>query len=83
VPSWYDHIKHGEVLDESAPFLLRPVVFGERPAKWYVEDGSGRAVTFVANAEAFAPLGTVAIGYLGTIPDPNSTFMRTHFPELL
>jgi len=69
VPSWYDHIKHGEVLSDSAPFLLRPSVSCERPAQWYVEDGSGRAVTFVANAKAFAPLETVATGFLGTVPD--------------
>lgn len=83
VPSWYDHIKHGEVLADSAPFLLRPPVSCESPARWYVEDGSGRAVTFVANSKSFAPLETVATGFLGTVLDANSTFMRTHFAELL
>jgi hypothetical protein len=82
-PSWYEYIKRGGVLGESAPFLLRPAVFGERPARWYVEDGSGRAVTFVANAKAFMHSDTVAIGYLGTQPDSNSSFMRTRFTELL
>jgi hypothetical protein len=82
-PSWYEYIKRGGVLGESAPFLLRPAVFDERPARWYVEDGSGRAVTFVANAKAFTDSDTVAIGYLGTKPDPTSTFMQTHFAELL
>lgn len=82
-PSWFDYIKHGGVLADSAPFLLRPSVSSERPARWYVEDGSGRAVTFVANAKAFAPLETVATGFLGTVPDAGSTFMRTHFAELL
>ena len=83
VPLWYDSIKQGVVLDDSAPFLLRPAVFSERPARWYVEDGSGRAVTFVANAKAFAPLEEVAAGFLGTVPDASSKFMRTHFAELL
>jgi len=83
VPLWYDYIKLGEVLGESAPFLLRPAVFGERPARWYVEDGSGRAVAFVANARIFAPSDIVATGFLGTVPDANSTFMHTHFAELL
>lgn len=82
-PSWYYHIKRGEVLADSAPFLLRPSVFCERPSRWYVEDGSGRAVTFVANANAFSPLEAVATGFVGTVPDPSSTFMRTHFSELL
>jgi hypothetical protein len=82
-PSWFDYIKHGGILADSAPFLLRPSVSRERPARWYLEDGSGRAVTFVANAKAFAPLETVATGFLGTVPDASSTFMRTHFAELL
>ena len=82
-PSWFDYIKHGGILADSAPFLLRPSVSHERPARWYLEDGSGRAVTFVANAKAFAPLETVATGFLGTVPDASSTFMRTHFAELL
>jgi hypothetical protein len=83
VPSWFDYIKHGGVLADSAPFLLRPSVSSEHPARWYVEDGSGRAVTFVANANAFGPSDAVAIAYLGTLPDPSSKFMRTRFPELL
>jgi hypothetical protein len=40
-------------------------------------------VTLVANAKAFASLETVATGFLGTVPDASSTFMRTHFAELL
>jgi hypothetical protein len=82
-PPWYGAIKKGGVFGESAPFLLRPSVRGELPARWYVEDGSGRAATFVANESVFDPSKTLGIGYLGCEPDRCSSFMRHHFQELL
>jgi len=80
---WYGGITEGQALDETAPLLLRPAVRGENPARWYVEDGSGRAIAFVANQHIFHSLQTLAIGYLGREPDPNSSFMREKFRELL
>ncbi len=80
---WYEGIARGETLDVAAPMLLRPAVSGECPAHWYLEDGSGRATAFVANQQIFDPSRTLAIGYLGGKPDPNSSFMREKFPELL
>ncbi len=80
---WYEGIARGETLGEAAPMLLRPAVSGEFPASWYIEDGSGRATAFVANQQVFGPSRTLAIGYLGRKPDPNSTFMRKKFSELL
>jgi hypothetical protein len=80
---WYEGIASGETLDEAAPMLLRPAVSGESPAHWYIEDGSGRATAFVANQRIFDPSQTLAIGYLGCKPDPNSSFMRKRFRELL
>jgi hypothetical protein len=82
VPSWYDKIKKGEILGETAPFMLRPAVRGEFPARWYIEDGSGRAITFVANAHEsrLGPSQALAIGYLGRKLDPRSSFMQEHFP---
>jgi hypothetical protein len=63
--------------------LLRPAVSQEFPARWYIEDGSGRAVAFVANQHIFDPSHPLAIGYLGRKPDPQSTFMQEKFRELL
>jgi hypothetical protein len=80
---WYEGIARGETLDEAAPMLLRPAVSGESPARWYIEDGSGRATAFVANQQIFAPSRSLAIGYLGRKPDPNSSFMQKKFRELL
>ncbi len=81
--AWYGDVVTGHVFDDAAPFLLRPALRSERPASWYIEDGSGRAVALVANQDNFNPQA-VAIGYLGRKPDPNSGFMRREpFRELL
>jgi hypothetical protein len=80
---WYEGITRGQTFDETAPMLLRPAVSGEFPARWYIEDGSGRATTFVASHHIFDPSQTLAIGYLGRQPDPRSRFMQEMFRELL
>ena len=81
--SWYERIIRGETFDETAPMLLRRAVRGESPARWYIEDGSGRAVAFVKNQHIFDPSRTLAVGYLGRKSDPHSSFMQEKFPELL
>jgi hypothetical protein len=80
---WYEGIAGGRTFDETAPMLLRPAVSGEFPARWYIEDGSGRAIAFVANQHIFDPSQTLALGYLGRQPDPRSSFMQEEFRELL
>jgi hypothetical protein len=83
--SWYNKIVAGQTLDETAPLILRPTVSGESPACWYIEDGSGRAIAFVANQTRFDSSQTLAIAYLGRQPDPgSSSFMQAGpFRELL
>ena len=81
--NWHDHITHGGTFDENSPMLLRRAVAVESPARWYVEDGSGRAITFVAHQNLFDHESTLAIGCLGREPDRNSRFMREKFRELL
>lgn len=80
---WYEDIVRGRTFDETAPLMLRPAVKGEEPASWYIEDGSGRAIAFLANQILFAPSRALSVGYLGREPDPLSSFMRQHFTELL
>ena len=63
---WYDDIVQGRTFDESAPLMFRPAVKAEAPASWYVEDGSGRAIAFIANQIRFAPSRVLAIGFFGT-----------------
>lgn len=80
--AWHDKIVTGKTFAEDAPLLLRPAVGGEYPPRWYIEDGSGRAVSFVANQNRFQPTQTLAIGYLGQQPDPHSSFMLQRLREL-
>jgi hypothetical protein len=82
--SWYSEIIQGQTFDETAPLMLRPALKIEFPASWYVEDGSGRVITFVANQSIFGPSQTLAIGYLGRQPDTRSSFMQGEpFRELI
>jgi hypothetical protein len=81
--AWYEHIVGGRALDGASPMLLRPTVSKESPASSYIEDGSGRAIAFVANQHLFDLSQTLAVGYLGRKPDPHSSFMQKEFPELL
>jgi len=80
---WYAKIVRGETLDETAPLILRPAVNCERPASWYIEDGSGRAIALLQNQFRFDARAVLAVGYLGHEPDHHSSFMKTQFHELL
>jgi hypothetical protein len=80
--AWHLNIASGKIPDEGGPFLLRPAVQSEFLAKWYVEDGSGRATAFVKYGSRFDPSGVLATAFLGSIIDPRSKFMLEHFPEL-
>jgi hypothetical protein len=82
---WYERIARGEPLDEAAPLVLRPALSAEAPARWYVEDGSGRVIALLKNQASIDRLSAfVAVGYLGVEPDQTSTFMqRPPFRELL
>jgi hypothetical protein len=82
-PAWLKSLELGTPLSAEEPFLLRPTVLSEAPAKWYLEDGSGRATTIVANAGRFDSELPVAYGFLGTVADASSTFMLSRFSELL
>jgi hypothetical protein len=63
--------------------ILRTAVASERPARWYIEDGSGRGMALVACAGLHSPDEITAHGYLAVIPDPMSRFMKDNFAELL
>ena len=79
---WYDSISKGMVTDHIGPMLLRDAVRCESPAKWYIEDGSGRGTAFVKHGLRFNPSEIVAVGFLGKTIDPGSSFMSEHFGEL-
>jgi hypothetical protein len=74
--SWYPRICRGEALDETEPLILRQALPSESPARFYVEDGSGRAIALLQNHERFAPAQVLAIAFLGRERDRSSTFGR-------
>jgi hypothetical protein len=76
---WFEHLEKGGQYPSEWPLILRPAVKSESPAKWYVEDGSGRALCFYRRLVRSADDASRAFGYLGIRPDPASTFMQTHF----
>jgi hypothetical protein len=80
---WLEAITRGLPLDPSAAMIIRPAVTSEAPAKWYLEDGSGRAIALLRHAAQFDASETVAFAYVGRTPDHSSTFMRKRFGELL
>lgn len=80
---WHESVQRGIAFAESDPFILRPATLNERPARWYLEDGSGRATAIVANASLFAHLDVIGYAYLGVCADPASSFIRRAcFPSL-
>ncbi len=80
---WFEQLDRGAEYLCEWPLILRPAVKAEHPAKWYVEDGSGRAICFFRGLFRSEDYTSRAFGYLGVQPDQNSTFMRKHFKELL
>lgn len=39
-PEWLDHLKRGKLFPRDWAMILRPSTVTERPAKWYLEDGT-------------------------------------------
>lgn len=80
---WHESICQGHSPDSSAALILRPAVSSESPAQWYAEDGSGRALALLANARRFHAGQVGAAAYRGRVADPESSFMKQRFRELL
>jgi hypothetical protein len=74
--TWFSDVQRGQPFPETDPFILRRATIGEKPAVWYLEDGSGRATAMVANASLFISRDAVAYAYLGTQVDSTSSFMK-------
>ena len=81
---WYEWLESGNPFPDDWPLILRPAKKSEAPAKYYVEDGSGRAVCFLRRLVNHPKENGVAMGYLGVEPDSESRFMSgPEFRELL
>ncbi len=57
---------------------MRPVLKSEAPAKWYLEDGSGRALALLQRILRYGEAGRTAWAYLGHEPDERSAFFKLH-----
>ncbi len=78
---WYAPLEGGGSFPPAWAMIMRPSVRSEQPAKWYVEDGSGRALCLVRSMLRRAESWRVAYGYLGVVPDGRSSFIQSR-PEL-
>ena len=80
---WFEPLESGAEYPRKWPLILRPSIAIERPATWYLEDGSGRAICFFRHLVRSGNDLKRAFGYVGATPDLRSTFMRQTFPSLL
>lgn len=81
-PAWWQPISSGtSSIPQEWSLLVRPAVRSETPAKWYVEDGSGRVLALLQRALGKGELARTAYAYVGTEPDQRSSFIRGR-PEL-
>jgi hypothetical protein len=80
---WFEPLENDAEYPREWPLILRPSVAIERPAIWYLEDGSGRGICFFRRLVRSGDDAKCAFGYVGVTPDRGSTFMRQTFESLL
>jgi hypothetical protein len=73
-PVWHSVIRAGRPLPTSQALIIRPALPSER-ARFYVEDGSGRAAYLAAHRPEEE---VVAYAYIGFDPDPASVWLARH-----
>jgi hypothetical protein len=61
--------------------IIRPSVKSEAPAKWYIEDGSGRALALLQRVLRNGEMYRTSWSYVGLEPDMRSSFIASR-PEL-
>jgi len=80
-PEWWRSIGNGSELGVEQALMIRPALKSEAPARWYVEDGSGRALALLQRILRYGEVGRTAWAYLGEEPDEQSAFIKLR-PEL-
>ena len=76
-PRWHEVIRTGGALPPAHALILRPAVPSES-ARYYVEDGTGRAA-YLASRRPTADV--VAYAYIGFDPDPNSEWLAANLDQ--
>ena len=77
-PEWWRLIGNGSDINA---LIVRPALQCEGPAKWYIEDGSGRALALLQRMLRYGEVGRTVPAYLGHEPDEHSAFINSR-PEL-
>jgi hypothetical protein len=77
-PDWWQQIGGGLDLGVESPLIMRKALPSEAPAKWYVEDGSGRALALLQRILRYGEIARTVWVYLGDQPDERSRFMKDH-----
>jgi len=80
-PKWWMQIANGAELDVESAMIARPATKSEQPAKWYLEDGSGRALALLQRVLRYGEMDRTVWVYLGSYPDERSAFFDSR-PEL-
>jgi hypothetical protein len=81
-PEWWGPIRNGASLDVSSALIARPALKSESPARWYLEDGSGRSIALLQRILWYGEAERIAWAYVGQQPDERSAFILSH-PELM
>ena len=79
-PEWWRQLANGSDFDQQSALIVRPALKSEAPAKWYLEDGSGRALALLQRILRNGEADRTARAYVGTWPDERSAFIKCH-PE--
>jgi hypothetical protein len=80
-PEWWRLVGNGLDLGVESALIVREAVNNEAPAKWYVEDGSGRVLASLQRILRYGETRRTVWAYIGNEPDERSTFIKEH-PEL-
>ena len=80
-PEWWRQLANGGEYDEESAFIVRPALKSEAPAKWYLEDGSGRALALLQRILRYGEANRTAWAYVGYTADERSAFIKCR-PEL-
>jgi hypothetical protein len=81
-PEWFDALKRGDPFPSEWAMIMRPSTVSEHPAKWYIEDGTGRALCLLQRNLTDPGPRRVAYAYVGLVADKQSEFFASR-PELL
>ena len=77
-PEWWRQLANGSEFDENSALIVRPALKSEAPAKWYLEDGSGRALALLRRILRYGETDRSARAYLGHTVDERSAFIKCH-----